>query len=57
MVAIIKDRKLSHSLKLTDSDLRSLAKHVCDVCVRSKSTRSSHSGQLIVKETEYIILS
>ena len=48
MVAIIRDRKLSKSLRITESDLKSIAKHVCDVCVRSKSTRSSHTGSLII---------
>ena len=32
---------------MSDSDLRRYVDHVCDVCVRSKSSRSSHSGSLI----------
>ena len=48
MVAIIRDRKLSKILMITESDLKSIAKHVCDVCVRSNSTRSSHTGSLII---------
>ena len=47
LTAILKDRKLATDLRLSDSDLRSCIDHVCDVCVRSKSSRSSHSGSLI----------
>ena len=47
LASILRDRKLEKDLKLSDSDLRSYVDHVCDVCVRSKSSRSSHSGSLV----------
>ena len=48
MVAIVRERKLCETLRLTNRELKSIVERVCDICVRAKSTRNSHSGSLLV---------
>ena len=47
LVELLKARDLGKDLNLSKSDVALVKQHVCDVCVRSKSSRSSHSGHLI----------
>ena len=44
---LLKARDLCKDLNLSKSNVALVKKHVCDVCVRSKISRSSHSGHLI----------